>query len=414
MMEQNNNKGSREKKKVDGTMAFLDHLDELRTRLIRFVIVLALCVLATYFYRKEILDLIRKPVDAPLKKYTAIASAPAGASADKGLSSMGAYNCECRESAPAVSQSTDDPLSAEIVDKTTPIAEELEASSDIQTTVEVNLEQAGTVLQKIGATLDDFIMFFQVLLDKEPSPLFTDRPPPEISQTPSIVTGSAIPGTINLNCQCSINQQPRTAGSTMVYIGLPELFFAQMKVAIFAGFFLAFPYLLIELWGFIGPALYKGERKVFWIFSIFTYLFFIGGAFFGYFVVFPFGFDFFLSLTQLGEIMPSLSIGEYLGFALKLLLAFGFIFEMPLVAFILARMGILTPRIMISQARVAVLIIFIASAVLTPPDPFTMMLMSGPLVLLYLISIGVCFVGLNRQKAALRAQGVELDDEDGF
>ncbi|NQU65328.1 MAG: twin-arginine translocase subunit TatC, partial [SAR324 cluster bacterium] len=246
----------------------------------------------------------------------------------------------------------------------------------------------------------------------DPSPVFTERAPLEAFQNQAPRTFTAPPETINLNCQCSVSQPKLDTGSTMVYIGLPELFFAQMKVAIFAGFFIAFPYLLIELWGFVGPALYGGEKKIYWIFSIFTYLFFIGGALFGYFVVFPFGFDFFLSLAQPGEIMPSLSIGEYLGFAIKLLLAFGFIFEMPLATFILARLGIVTPGIMIRQARVAVLVVFIISAVLTPPDPFTMMLMAGPLILLYLFSIGVCFLGLNRQKAAQRAQGIEIDDDD--
>ncbi len=397
-------------KKKNGTMSFLDHLDELRTRLIRFVIVLALCVLATYFYRKEILDLIRRPVDVPLKKYTAVSQAP---SADKfNLSSSGAYNCVCREAAP-VSDGSPSTRSEETSEAPiSNISKASDSSSDTLTTVTENLEQAGTILRKIGATLDDFIMFFQVMLDKEPSPIFTDRPPPAAKQVTSADAVTSMPGTVNLNCQCSISQPVQESSSTMVYIGLPELFFTQMKVAIFAGFFIAFPYLLIELWGFIGPALYSGEKKVFWIFSISSYLFFIGGALFGYFVVFPFAVDFFLSLTQLGEIMPSLSVGEYLSFALKLLMAFGFIFEMPLVTFILARMGILTPEIMIRQARVAILIVFVVSALLTPPDPFTMLLMSGPMILLYLFSIVVCFLGLNRQKAALRAQGMELDDEE--
>lgn len=108
--------------------------------------------------------------------------------------------------------------------------------------------------------------------------------------------------------------------------------------------------------------------------------------------------------------MPSLSVGEYLGFALKLLLAFGCIFELPLATFILARMGVITPEIMVKQARVAILVVFILSAMLTPPDPFTMMLMAGPLILLYIISIGVCFLGVNRQKAAWRAQGLDMGD----
>ena len=405
-------KNIKKPKAFDGTMSFLDHLDELRGRLIRFVIVLALCVLATYFYRKEILDLIRKPVEVPLKKYTAIAPAPETASPLKsGLSSLGSYNCVCRETAPIGDATEEKALPSP--DRVTPsVSEDLpEPTSDAPSSPAENLEQAGKFLQKIGASLDDFIMFFQVLLNKEPSPVFTDRVPQEAAQTQAPEAVTSLPGTINLNCQCSVGQPEPDTGSTMVYIGLPELFFAQMKVAIFAGFFIAFPYLLIELWGFIGPALSSAEKKVYWIFSIFTYFFFIGGALFGYFIVFPFGFDFFLSLAQPGEIMPSLSIGEFLSLAIKLLLAFGFMFEMPLATFILARLGILTPGIMIRQARIALLIVFILSAVLTPPDPFTMMLMAGPLILLYLLSIGVCFVGLNKQKAAQRAKGIELDDD---
>ncbi|MFH2133468.1 MAG: twin-arginine translocase subunit TatC [bacterium] len=400
----------KQKGKQNGTMSFLDHLDELRTRLIRFFIVLALCVLAAYFYRKEILDLIRKPVDIPLKKYTAVTQAPAtDANGQSNLSSLGAYNCVCREASSLAGQPAEIPEVTPVVSAAA--AGNAASASKTVSTSAGTMDSAGRILHKIGATLDDFIMFFQVMLNKEPSPVFTDRPLPDKGKDLVSKNNVGPSGTINLNCQCSVSAPAPVASSTMVYIGLPEQIFAQMKVAIFAGFFISCPYLLIELWGFIGPALYAGEKKVFWIFSIFTYLFFIGGALFGYFVVFPFGFDFFLSLTQLGEIMPSLSIGEYLGFSIKLLLAFGFIFEMPLATFILARMGILTPKIMISQARVAILVVFILSAVLTPPDPFTMMLMAGPLLLLYLLSIGVCFVGLNRQKAALREQGLDQDDE---
>jgi len=377
-------------------MSFIDHLDELRSRLIRFFIVLTLCVLATYFYRKEILDIIRKPVDVPLKKYTAISNAKA-TNSKVPLSSLNSYNCSCQEIPPVISQQTE-------TDK----AEVVKPEKLVPKKTAEKTENWDVVLKQ---GVNDFLVFFQVLLGKDPSPLF-DLNNQEFEPVSNQQIANAKPGTIQLNCQCKTEAAIESSHSSMVFIGLPELFFAQMKVAIFAGLFLAFPYLLIEIWGFVGPAMYKGERKVFWIFSIGSYIFFIGGALFGYFVVFPFGFDFFLGLTQLGQIMPSLSIGEYLGFAIKLLIAFGCIFEMPLVTFILARMGVVTPQLMIKQARVAILGVFVISAVLTPPDPFTMMLMAGPLILLYIFSIGVCYVGLNKQKAALRAQG--LDDEDDF
>jgi len=181
-------------------------------------------------------------------------------------------------------------------------------------------------------------------------------------------------------------------------------------VSMYAALFLSFPFLMIEIWGFAGPALYKDEKLVFWGFGLSTFVFFTGGALFGYFVVFPYGFDFFLSLSQPGEIMPSLAIGEYLDFTIKLFLAFGLIFELPVAVFILARLGIITPMMMVQNSRVALVVVMIVSAVLTPPDPFTMFLMAGPLIVLYIISIGVCFIGLNKKKATLRAQGINPEE----
>ncbi|PCI29525.1 MAG: twin-arginine translocase subunit TatC [SAR324 cluster bacterium] len=393
-----------------GAMSFMGHLEELRIRLLRFVAVLAICVLATYTYRKEILDLIRKPVDGPLKKYTAIAEQQARPTQGK-LSILSSYNCSCQPVTPIISQ----PSPVEEAEGIKQVDKQKQAKV-VQSSTEEGQKQGKDWLTKIGDTASDFVVFFQVMMGKDPTPIkgsAIDQSMGSTSQEPQISAG--LPESMQLACTCSVKPellQPQSRGANMVYIGLPELFFAQMKVAIFAGFFLAFPYLLIELWGFVGPALYQSEKKVFWIFSIFSVLFFIGGALFGYFVVFPYGFDFFLSLSQPGEIMPSLSIGEYLNFSLKLLMAFGSIFEMPLVVFILARMGILTPELMIKHARIAVLVVFITSAVLTPPDPFTMMLMAGPLIALYLLSIGVCYVAVNRKKAAMREQGIDPDMDE--
>lgn len=417
------------KKTKNGTMSFIDHLDELRRRLIRFLIVMMICVLACYGFRKEILDLIKKPVDAPLKKYTSTQYYEKQETAGE-LPSLKSYECSCEEigapvPASETSETESQPRPRDQAAKTETPKQATDSTGDKNRSVAgqegsgVNIDSISGVLEKgtdaVKGTINDFVIFFQVLLNKEPSPVFETAEYRARQQEEQLSRQrmQTMPGELNLNCQCRLSalaSTPNDTGSSMVFIGLPELFFAQMKVAIFAGFFIAFPYMLIEIWGFVGPALYRSERRVFWIFAIFSYLFFIGGALFGYFVVFPYGFDFFLSLTQMGEIMPSLSVGEYLSFALKLLMAFGFIFELPLATFILARMGVITPGVMIKQARIALLVIFCLSAMLTPPDPFTMVLMAGPLTLLYVVSIGVCFIGLNRKKAAWRAQGI--DDED--
>jgi len=415
--ENGDKKPRKSKRSADGTMSFIDHLDELRSRLIRYLIVLTLIVLVCYFYRKEILDAVRSPVDIPLKKYTAQSAERTTKSTKKSWQGINAYNCECQEirpnlPAPVVEDNAvkiETPVEQPSVEGETSSEELIDKIKSFFTR-----ERAQAWLSAGKGAVNDFLMFFQAILGKEPSPIFETGQQDSAAQLDS--QDASIPpmtGEINLSCNCKLKSDQSTRASNqaaMVYIGLPELFFAQMKVAIFAGIFISFPYLLIELWGFVGPALYRGERKVYWIFALSSYIFFIGGALFGYFVVFPYGFDFFLSLTQLGEIMPSLSIGQYLSFALKLLIAFGLIFELPLATFILARLGIVTPELMIKQSRMAILVMFVAAAMLTPPDPFTMMLMAGPLILLYLFSIVVCFLGVNRQKAALRAQGLDTED----
>ena len=160
------------------------------------------------------------------------------------------------------------------------------------------------------------------------------------------------------------------------------------------------------------PGLYKKERKVFWAFVPATFLFFIGGASFGYFIVFPFGFEFFLSLTQPGEIVPFLSIGQYVSFAVKLLFAFGIVFEFPLIILFLSRLGLITPKFMLKNLKYAIIFIFICAAILTPPDPFTMLLMAVPLILLYLFSIVVCFLVFNRRLANLRKQELQSEQNN--
>lgn len=377
----------------DKPMSMIEHLEELRGRLLRFLGVLLLAVLVTYAYRKEILDLVKKPVEEPLKKYTAVQQqAIPKAQTENGFPSLGNYDCSCKP----------------VMESVSPKRKVMKTEGD-QSIQEPTQNQDDSFLTRISSIFSDFFLYTQVLLGKNPSPIPGSSVQPVKSQP--LASTETMPETIRLNCQCSLSAQAlQSQGANMVFIDLPELFFAQMKVAIFAGFFLAFPWFLMEIWGFVGPALYRGEKKVFWVFAISSFFFFIGGALFGYFVVFPFGFDFFLSLTQPGEITPSLSIGEYLGFASKLLMAFGLIFEMPLVVFILARVGILSPGAMIRKARFAILIIFILSAMLTPPDPYTMMLMSGPLLMLYILSIGVCFMAFNKNLAAQRAQGIHIEN----
>jgi len=180
--------------------------------------------------------------------------------------------------------------------------------------------------------------------------------------------------------------------SAMIFTGLPEAFFTYLKIAFFAAIFLASPYILYHIWKFIAPGLYERERKYVAPFVIFSTIFFIGGSSFAYYVVFPFGFKFFLTFgTEF--IKPMLSIREYLSFSFKLLLAFGIIFELPIFMFFLSRVGLVNSKMLITKRKYAILIVFIVAALFTPPDIVTQILMAGPLMLLYEVSVWVVKLG---------------------
>ncbi len=181
-------------------------------------------------------------------------------------------------------------------------------------------------------------------------------------------------------------KQAMQEGDTLIYTHLPEAFFTFLKTALIAGIMLASPVIIYQFWMFMAPGLYDREKRMLMPILFLSTIFFTGGALFGYFVVFPFGFEFFLSFAT-ETIRPMPSMKEYLGFAAKLLLAFGVVFELPLVITFLARLGIVNVMFLKKYRKYAVLLFFCGAAILTPPDVITQIMMALPLILLYEISI---------------------------
>lgn len=175
-------------------------------------------------------------------------------------------------------------------------------------------------------------------------------------------------------------------GDKIVFTGLPEAFFTYLKVAFLAGIGLAAPVILYQFWMFIAPGLYEKERKLVIPVVLLSSCFFIGGGLFGYFIVFPFGFKFFMSFAT-ETIRPMPAMREYLSFSSKLLLAFGLVFEMPLVITFMSRLGIVNVAFLNKNRKYAILLFFIVAAILTPPDVVSQILMAVPLMALYEISI---------------------------
>lgn len=177
-------------------------------------------------------------------------------------------------------------------------------------------------------------------------------------------------------------------GSTMQYIGIPEAFLTYLKLSLFAGLVLSLPVILYEIWRFVAPGLYEREKRYFIPFVLFSMIFFLGGASFCYFIVFPFVFQFFMSFSD-GSLQAMPTIRQYLSFATRLLLAFGLVFEMPIFFFFLGRTGLVNYRSLARQRRIAVILVFVGAALLTPPDVVSQLLLAGPLLILFELSLQI-------------------------
>lgn len=180
-------------------------------------------------------------------------------------------------------------------------------------------------------------------------------------------------------------------------------FFVALKVSFFAAILAALPFILYQLWLFIAPGLYNNEKKMVIPFVIGGSVMFFIGVLFAYYIVTPFGFQF---LITFGSFLytPLINIEDYVGFFTKIMMGFGVAFELPVFAYFLALLGMVTDRTLIDFFKYAVIIIFVAAALLTPPDILTQLLMAAPLVLLYGVSIFIV--------RAVNPAPKEEDDED--
>jgi sec-independent protein translocase protein TatC len=168
------------------------------------------------------------------------------------------------------------------------------------------------------------------------------------------------------------------AQSSFIFTGITEAFLTYFKISVVAALFVAAPVILYEFWMFVAPGLYEKEKKYVYPFIFFGSLCFICGALFCYFVVMPNMYRFFVSYAR-EFVTPMPDLKNYMGLTLKLLIIFGFIFELPLVAFYLARAGIIKAKMLAKKRRYAILAVFIISAAITPPDVVSMILVALPL-----------------------------------
>ncbi|MDQ7059704.1 MAG: twin-arginine translocase subunit TatC [Sulfurimonas sp.] len=182
-------------------------------------------------------------------------------------------------------------------------------------------------------------------------------------------------------------------------------FFVALKVAFFAAIVTSIPIILSQLWMFVAPGLYANEKKMIIPFILGGTIMFLVGVLFAYYVVTPFGFDFLITFGSF-KFTPLINIEDYVGFFTKILFGFGIAFELPVFAYFLALLGMVDDRQMKAFFKYAVVLIFMLSALLTPPDVLTQLLMAGPLIILYGFSILIV-------RAVNPADPEDEEEEDG-
>jgi sec-independent protein translocase protein TatC len=187
----------------------------------------------------------------------------------------------------------------------------------------------------------------------------------------------------------------------LVYLNPTDPFNLYLKIAILAGLFLTSPFVLYQVWMFISPGLYRKEKRYVMPFMASTITLFTLGGYFGYRIAYPRALDFFIGFS--GQFQPMITVGEYTQLFLSIVLGMGLIFEMPILVFFLAFMGIMTPSFMVKNFRYAILVIFVLAAIVTPtPDIVNMCVFAAPMLALYALSIGVAWMVHPKQREARR------------
>lgn len=206
-------------------------------------------------------------------------------------------------------------------------------------------------------------------------------------------------------------------GRRFIYTDLTEPFFTNVKLAAFGALCVSFPIVAGQIWAFVAPGLYKNERQAFLPFLVATPFMFVIGAAFFYYVLLPYAIQFFAGFEQPAgptnlPVQMENKVGEYIGFIMTLIFAFGLCFELPVLLTLLARVGLVTSQGLKSKRRYAIVLVFLVAAVVTPPDVFSQVSLAVPILLLYEISIILAKM-VEKKRAEREAElEKELDEAD--
>lgn len=197
----------------------------------------------------------------------------------------------------------------------------------------------------------------------------------------------------------------------LIFLKPTGMLMVRMEIALAVGLVASLPVLFYQFWQFVAPGLLPKEKQYVFPALLFTTFCFLAGATFAYIVLIPTVLPFLFSMGT-ESIEANINITEYMSFVLRLILVAGLIFELPVLSFFLSRIGILKPTFMRKYRRYGIVLVFIFSAIVTPPDPMSQMLMAFPLIFLYEISIGIAALGYRKKKESDQAWEEEFSSLD--
>lgn len=181
--------------------------------------------------------------------------------------------------------------------------------------------------------------------------------------------------------------------ATLVGLSPGEAFNIRILLSIWLGVIISSPMLLYQAWRFVEPGLYSKEKKVLKGIFLYASALFLLGVAFAYFVMLPYALSFFITQYETMQVTPTIRLGDYLTMLIKVTLASGFVFLLPVITYVGTLLGVITSQFLLENIRLSIVIIFVISAIITPPDVLTQLILAGPLILLYFVSILTARVG---------------------
>ena len=343
----------------EGAMSFLEHLDELRSRLVRIAIFVMLAFVLCWVFSDKIYNFLQVPVRAAMIE----------------------ANRASRINLPDATVGT----LADYIDKE--VAYVFTAETKI-----------GNALVPVGTTIK-----VRVEASDDGVPNLVTTSPWVINTATVIGEGFHIPRQLYLTSNIYLSPDNRLVVPTV-----QGAFNLYIKVAFYAAIFFAVPFILIQIWGFVAPGLYPHEKKYAAPVIFMASVFFLTGCSFAYYIAFPRAANFLLGVAAGGNLRPLVTADDYFDLIITIMLGLGVVFEIPTVTFFAARLGLVTPRLLLKVWRYAVVAIFILAAVLSPTtDVPNLLVFAAPMLLLYFLSVGIAWIFHRKRRTEEEYQALE-------